>query len=72
MKIVAVNGTIHVFYNDLKTAKVLIPCKATGNYFKVGAYTQSNPTKGDKPDAFSEVWLYSAYVQHSPKLVRGA
>ena len=31
-------------------------------YWKAGAYVQSNPSKGDKPDAFGEVVIYSLRV----------
>jgi hypothetical protein len=48
-----------------------IPSNAVGNYFKVGAYVQSNPSRGDKPDAFGEVVVYNATVKHTPPLVRG-
>ena len=33
-------------------------------YFKAGCYTQSNPSKGDKPDDFGEVVIYSLKVTH--------
>ena len=37
----------------------------SGNYFKTGAYTQSNPDRGDEPGAYGEVLLHSASVRHS-------
>jgi poly(beta-D-mannuronate) lyase len=44
---------------------VKIPAKNKGCYFKAGAYTQSNPSKGDKVDAYSEVWIYKVDVTHT-------
>jgi hypothetical protein len=50
---------------------LLIASKSNTNYFKVGSYVQSNPSRGDKPDAYGEVWVYNATVKHTPPLVRG-
>jgi poly(beta-D-mannuronate) lyase len=65
IRIVAGGGNILVYYNDLQTPKVKIPAKNKGCYFKAGAYTQSNPSKGDKVDAYSEVWIYKVDVTHT-------
>jgi hypothetical protein len=37
----------------------------SGWYFKVGCYTQSNETKGDKPEAYGEVVVYKLKVTHA-------
>lgn len=66
IRIVAFNGKITVFYNDMTTPKVSIAAKNKGCYFKAGCYTQSNTTKGDKPDAYGEVWMYKVAVEHRP------
>lgn len=65
IKITASEGVIDVYHNDLNNSKISVPCNSTGNYFKVGTYTQSNPSKGDDPDDYSEVWVYSLDVVHS-------
>lgn len=65
LRITAAGGNILVFYNDMQTPKAKIPAKNKGCYFKAGAYTQSNTTKGDKADAYSEVWIYKVQVEHT-------
>jgi hypothetical protein len=37
---------------------------ASGCYFKAGCYTQSNSTKGDKPESFGEVVIYKLEIEH--------
>src|SRR4051812_29507133 len=61
-KIVAANGKVDVLYNGQKKAE--LPLSGSGWYWKVGAYVQSNPDKGDKPDAVGEVVVYSLQVDH--------
>jgi hypothetical protein len=52
---VAYNGrTVLTFSND-----------TSGCYFKAGAYTQSNPSKGDEPDAYGQVVIYNLTVSHT-------
>jgi hypothetical protein len=63
VKIVAAIGRIRIFYNGAQ--KLDIPAAGTGWYWKVGAYVQSNPSKGDKPDTVGEVVVYSAAVTHA-------
>jgi hypothetical protein len=63
LRIVAANGGITVFYNGKQAAE--IPRSGTSWYWKIGAYTQSNPEKGDPPDAVGEVVVYSLAVEHS-------
>jgi hypothetical protein len=65
VRIVAENGIIEVYYNDMTTPKLKIPAKSTGCYWKLGLYVQSNISKGDKPGAYGENWVYSAKVEHS-------
>jgi Alginate lyase len=63
LRIVAADGRIDVFYNDEHRAEI----RRTGSgwYFKTGSYLQSNPEKGDAPDAVARVVLYSVQVTHS-------
>ena len=63
LRIVAANSRIEVFYNGTKKAD--IPKSGSEWYFKSGSYLQSNPTKGDAPDATGEVVLFSLQVTHS-------
>jgi hypothetical protein len=62
LKIVASGGHIQVYYNDV--LKVDYAKKGSGWYFKAGCYTQSNTDKGDAPDAFAQVIIYSLAVSH--------
>jgi poly(beta-D-mannuronate) lyase len=64
IKIVAENGAVQVYYNDMNTPKVDVSRDASGCYFKAGAYTQSNPSKGDEPTAYGEVIVYDLSVTH--------
>jgi Alginate lyase len=63
LRIVAADGRIDVYYNDVRKAEIVQA--GTGWYFKTGAYLQSNPEKGDRVDAISQVALYSLHVTHS-------
>jgi len=62
LKIEAANGMINVWYNGL--LKVGYPRTSTGDYFKAGAYTQSNTSKGDLPSAYGEVVIHNLVVTH--------
>src|SRR5205814_10707035 len=55
-KWVVQNGGIAIYYNGqyLTTYSV----SGSGCYFKVGDYTQSNPTKGDAATAYGQVVVY--------------
>lgn len=44
---------------------VTLPQTGKGWYFKVGCYTQSNPSTGDDPAAYGEVIVYSLTVLHT-------
>lgn len=63
MSITVTNGSVSVTYNDTKTVNFK-PKPSKTNYFKLGMYTQSNPSKGDKPDAFGQVEIYECSVEH--------
>jgi hypothetical protein len=63
LRIEAANGRILVSYNGARAAD--LPLSGSSWYFKAGAYVQSNPEKGDSPDAAGEVAVYSLSVQHS-------
>jgi poly(beta-D-mannuronate) lyase len=60
----AADGAVDIYYQDLTTPKVSVPREATGCYFKAGAYTQSNPSRGDAPTAYGEVVIYALSVTH--------
>lgn len=64
MKIVAGDGRIKVYYNDV--LKVDYPNTNKGCYFKAGCYTQSNPSKGDAPEDYGRVMIRSLKVFHQP------
>jgi hypothetical protein len=64
VKILVQQGVINVFYNDMVVPKIKIAYTGADNYFKVGAYTQSNVSKGDLPTAYGEVVVYSSEVKH--------
>lgn len=62
LKIQAGGGRIRVWHNgdlrlDWETAR-------RGCYFKAGCYTQSNPGKGDAPDAYGEVIIHRLRIDH--------
>lgn len=58
------DGQIDVYYEDMSTPVVTVPRAAAGCYFKAGVYTQSNPERGEAPDAFAEVEIYDLVVTH--------
>jgi Alginate lyase len=64
LEIDAAGGHIRVSYNAAPKADILI--SGSGWYFKTGSYVQSNPARGDTPDALGQVVLYSLNVQHTP------
>lgn len=57
------NGQIRVFYNDV--LKVSYAHAGNGFFFKAGVYTQSNPSKGDSPEAYGQVVIYDLRVTHN-------
>ncbi len=58
----AQNKRIQVSYNG--AMKVDVALDRAGCYFKAGAYTQSNVSKGDAPTAFAEVAIEKLLVTH--------
>jgi hypothetical protein len=62
LRIVAADGLITVFYDGERAA--VIERSGSSWYWKVGAYTQSNPERGDDPDAVGEVIVYSLSIEH--------
>jgi Alginate lyase len=64
LQIVATAGRIEISYNGVLKAD--IPQTGSGWYFKTGSYLQSNPSRGERPDAVAAVVLYSAQVTHTP------
>jgi hypothetical protein len=59
-------GVVSFLYND-KVVPYTVNSSSTSNYFKAGAYLQSNPTSapGESTDEFAEVVIYSVAVTHS-------
>lgn len=64
VRIEAGDGRIDVTYGDDAGPAVSVPADAEGCYFKAGVYTQSNPERGDDPDAYGEVELHDLQVTH--------
>ena len=62
VRMVAESNRISVYYNDV--LKVDYAKSGAGYYFKAGVYTQSNTSRGDAPDAYGEVKIYSLSVSH--------
>lgn len=62
LKIVASGSRIKVTYNGVQKAD--ISKSGSSWYFKIGSYVNSNPSKGDAPDALGEVEVYSLNVTH--------
>ena len=61
--LIAAHGTVKLTYNG--ETKSVFEVSASGMYFKAGAYTQSNPSKGDEPPAIRQVVIYALHVTHS-------
>ncbi len=61
-QIVAEDGHIKVFYNGVQ--KVDFSKTSRGLYFKAGCYLQTNTSRGDAPDAWGQVAIYSLDVSH--------
>jgi poly(beta-D-mannuronate) lyase len=64
LRITAAGGRVQVDYNGVRKGDV--PLAGSGWYFKAGTYTQSNPSRGDAPDAAGQVVIYSLDVRHTP------
>ena len=67
VKFVAVNGQIKIYYNGSQVPAYTMSKSGSGNYFKAGAYTQSNCSKESVCDSsnYGEVAIYGLSVQHS-------
>ena len=63
VRIIAANSKVDVLYNAEKKAE--LPLSGSGWYWKVGAYVQSNGSKGDGAGSMGEVVVYKADVKHS-------
>ena len=59
----ASGGHIKVLYNGVQ--KYDFKDNRSGCYFKAGAYTQSNPSKGDAPTDYGNVIIYGLQVTHT-------
>ena len=62
VKIEAHDGHIKVWYDA--ELKMDWEYSKDGCYFKAGCYTQSNTSKGDDPESYGEVLIYSLKVEH--------
>jgi Alginate lyase len=62
VRIVAANSKVDVLYNGAKKAE--LPLSGSGWYWKVGAYVQSNSSKGDGASSTGEVTVYSLKCVH--------
>jgi poly(beta-D-mannuronate) lyase len=63
VRITATGGQVTVDYNGVP--KVHYQAAGSGWYFKAGAYTQSNLSKGDAAGAYGEVAIKGLTVTHS-------
>ncbi|EKE19988.1 MAG: polyguluronate lyase precursor [uncultured bacterium] len=65
VKFVADKGTINIFYNESASPVFSMKKSGTGNYFKAGAYTQSNCSKETdcSDNNFGEVVIYKLALQ---------
>jgi hypothetical protein len=62
LRITAADSRVVVHYNGEQAAE--LPLSGSNWYWKVGAYTQSNPEKGDKSGAAGEVVVYDLAIDH--------
>lgn len=66
IKITVNNGIIRVFYDDMDTHKLTIPCPYDRCFFKVGSYIQCNPVLHNAGlYETTESWVYAVDVSHS-------
>lgn len=63
LKIVVSGGTFNLYANGALKASRSRP--SSGMYFKAGSYPQSNPSKGDDPNAYSQVRISKLAVKHA-------
>jgi poly(beta-D-mannuronate) lyase len=64
VKIESGSGRIKVWYNGAQ--KLDWAVAREGCYFKVGCYVQSNPARGDRPEAVAETVVYRLEVRTTP------
>lgn len=65
-KIICCSNLVKVYYNDMSSPKLTFKYHGDDeNYFKVGAYVQSNVSKGDAPDTVGSVEVFSCNVVHN-------
>jgi len=62
LEIYVTGGYVDVWYNGVRHVHQNL--SDSGDYFKAGCYTQSNPSKGDAPTAYGEVDIYAIKVSH--------
>lgn len=62
VQLVAADSVVKVIYNGADKGD--LPLSGTTWFWKVGAYVQSNPEKGDGPGNFGEVAVYSISSTH--------
>jgi hypothetical protein len=62
VQFLARNGGVECYYNGNYVYTYTV--SASGCYFKVGCYTQSNTSKGDLPTAYGQVVVYGTSVTH--------
>ncbi|HWB00159.1 MAG TPA: polysaccharide lyase family 7 protein [Pirellulales bacterium] len=65
LKIEAGNGHVRVWYNGAQ--KMDWEVVRQGCYFKAGCYTQSNRSKGDRPEAYGEVVIRALELDPAPQ-----
>ncbi|WP_232668070.1 polysaccharide lyase family 7 protein [Pseudonocardia sp. TRM90224] len=63
ISIIAADSRVEVIYNGTKKAE--LDKSGTGWYFKVGAYVQSSPDKGDEVGTPGTVAVYSLELSHT-------
>lgn len=56
-------GKITISYNGV--AKLVLKATDKGAYYKVGAYTQSNPSHGDTGTTYGQVTVYAVTATHA-------
>ena len=63
VRVVAADSKVYVLYNGQQKAE--LPLSGSGWYWKVGAYVQSNPSKGDGAGSEGDVVVYSLDTTHT-------
>jgi hypothetical protein len=66
VQFIAASGQIKIYYNGNSTPVYTLSKSGSGNYFKAGAYTQSNCSKETDCSSsnFGEVVIYNLQVKH--------